>query len=95
MNRTIKKEKSSKLSPTKLPKSFWDKVVKTTADMTNLFPSRPYLLTGNIPNEEWHEKKISYGQLRYFVYKMLTFIKDESALFDLLIYWFPKGWTWL
>ena len=54
MNRTIEERIKCMLSDTKLLKSFWAKVMRTTVDLINLYPSAP--LDGNVPGEFGHEK---------------------------------------
>ena len=81
MNRIIAEKVRCMFSHSKLPKTFWGEVVKTTVDLINLSPSRP--LNGEIPKEVWFRKKASYGHLRVFGCKaFIHILKDERAKLD-------------
>ena len=76
MNRTIEERVRCMLSHAKLPKSFWEEVVKTTVDIINLSPSVP--LDGAIPEESWSKQKVSYNHLKVFCCRAFIHIpKDE------------------
>jgi hypothetical protein len=81
MNRTIKERVRCMLSHAKLPKSFWGEAVMTAVDIINLTPSVP--LEGDIPDEVWSRKKVSYNHLRVFGCRAFVHIpKDERAKLD-------------
>ena len=69
------------LSHSKLPKSFWGEVMRTSIDLINLSPSVP--LKGDVPERAWTEKDVSYDNLRVFGCKAFVHIpKDERSKLD-------------
>ncbi|PKI76595.1 hypothetical protein CRG98_002904 [Punica granatum] len=64
MNRTIVERVRCMLSQAKLSKSFWGEAMRTTIDLINLTPS--VALDGDVPQQVWTGKKVSYKHLRVF-----------------------------
>ena len=64
------------LSHAKLPKSFWGEAVKTVVDVINLSLASP--LDGDILEEIWSGKRVSYNYLKVFGCRAFIHIpKDE------------------
>ena len=69
------------LSHSKLPKSFWGEVMRTSIDLIHLSPLVP--LKGNVPERVWTRKDVSYENLRVFGCKTFVHIlKYERSKLD-------------
>ncbi|PKI37326.1 hypothetical protein CRG98_042283, partial [Punica granatum] len=64
MNCTIVERVRCMLSQAKLSKSFWGEVMRSAIDLINLTPS--VALDGDVPQQVWTGKKVSYKHLRVF-----------------------------
>ncbi|WZZ37770.1 hypothetical protein YC2023_034029 [Brassica napus] len=81
MSRTITERVRCMLSHAKLPKPFWGEAIKTAVDVINLTPSVP--LEGDVPEEVWSGKKVSYNHLKVFGCRAFVHIpRDERAKLD-------------
>ena len=69
------------LSHSKLPKSFWGEVMRTSIDFINLSPPIP--LKGDVLERVWTGKDVSYDHSRVFGFKEFVHIpKDERSKLD-------------
>ena len=69
------------LSHSKLPKSFWGEVMRTSIDLIHLSPLVP--LKGDVPERVWTRKDVSYENLRVFGCKAFVHIpKYERSKLD-------------
>ena len=76
INRMIEEKIRCMLSHAKLSKTFWGEALKTAVDIINLTPSVP--LEGDVPEEVWSGKKVSYNHLKVFWCRAFVYIpKDE------------------
>ena len=81
MNKTIKEMIRCMLSHSKLPKSFWGEVMRTSIDLINLSPPIP--LKGYVLERVWTGKDVSYDHSRVFGFKEFFHIpKDERSKLD-------------
>ncbi|XP_072066891.1 uncharacterized protein [Arachis hypogaea] len=61
MNHTINDRVRCMLSHARLPKSFWGEAMRAAVDLINLSPSVP--LNGDVPENLWRGKDVSYSHL--------------------------------
>ncbi|KAL4323581.1 hypothetical protein GQ457_11G003910 [Hibiscus cannabinus] len=81
MNRTIEERVRSMLSNAQLSKSFWGEAVKTATKIVNHSPSSA--LDGEIPEQVWIGKKVSYEHFKVFGCRAFVHIpKDERSKLD-------------
>ena len=81
MDITIEERIKCMLSHSKLPKSLWGEVMRTSIDLINLSPSVP--LKGDVPKRTWMGKEVSNDHLRVFGCKAFVHIpKDERSKLD-------------
>ncbi|PKI65872.1 hypothetical protein CRG98_013735 [Punica granatum] len=81
MNRTIVERVRCMLSQAKLSKSFWGEAMRSAVDLINLTPS--VTLDGDVPQQVWTGKKISYKHLRVFGCRASVHIpRDERSKLD-------------
>ncbi|PKI48983.1 hypothetical protein CRG98_030570 [Punica granatum] len=81
MNRTIVERVRCMLSQAKLSKSFWVEAMRTAIDLINLTPS--VALDGDVPQQVWTEKEVSYKHLRVFECRASVHIPlDERSKLD-------------
>ncbi|PKI48889.1 hypothetical protein CRG98_030737 [Punica granatum] len=81
MNLTIIERARCMLSQAKLSKSFRGEAMMTTVDLINLTPS--VALDGDVPQQVWTVKKVSYKHLRVFGCRASVHIRrDERSKLD-------------
>ncbi|PKI59578.1 hypothetical protein CRG98_019987 [Punica granatum] len=81
MNRTIVEIVRCMLSQAKLSKSFWGEAMRTTVDLINLTPL--VTLDGDVPQQVWTDKEVSYKHLRVFGWRAFVHIpRDERSKLD-------------
>ncbi|PKI75267.1 hypothetical protein CRG98_004307 [Punica granatum] len=81
MNCIIVERVRCMLSQAKLFKSFWGEAMRTAVDLINLTPS--VALDGDVPQQVWTSKKVSYKHLRVFGCKASIHIpRDERSKLD-------------
>ncbi|KAL4324380.1 hypothetical protein GQ457_11G032480 [Hibiscus cannabinus] len=81
MNKTIEERVRSMLSNAQLSKSFWGEAVKIATKIVNHSPSSA--LDGEIPEQVWIGKKVSYEHFKVFGCRAFVHIpKDERSKLD-------------
>ncbi|KAL4383727.1 hypothetical protein GQ457_15G024680 [Hibiscus cannabinus] len=81
MNKTIEERVRSMLSNAQLSKSFWGEAVKTATKIVNHSPSSA--LDGEIPEQVWRGKNVSYEHFKVFGCRAFVHIpKDERSKLD-------------
>ncbi|CAL5398813.1 unnamed protein product [Camellia sinensis] len=75
MNQTIVEKVRCMLKMAKLPKPFWEEVVRVACYLINRSPSVP--LNFQIPEEVWSGREISYSHLRVFGCKAFAHVSKE------------------
>jgi len=82
MNRTIIERVRCMLNEAKLPKRFWGEALITAIHVINLNPA--VALDGNVPDNVWFGKNVSYDHLRVFGCKAFVHVpKDERSKLDM------------
>lgn len=77
MNRTIIEKIKSVLSHIKLPKRFWDEVLRILVDFINISSCTP--LYWNIVGNTWTRKNVSYKHVRVFNCRIFTYVLDVEC----------------
>ncbi|GAA0169115.1 hypothetical protein LIER_40709 [Lithospermum erythrorhizon] len=81
MNRTIVEKIRCMLSHSNLPRSFWGEALCASIPVINRSPTT--ILEGQVPEEVWSGKKVSYKHLRVFGCRAFAHIpKDERTKLD-------------
>ncbi|GAA0185895.1 transmembrane signal receptor [Lithospermum erythrorhizon] len=81
MNRTIVEKIRCMLSQANLPKFFWGKAMCAAVQIINL--SHTTIFEGEVPDEVWSRKDVSYKHLRTFGCKAFVYVpKDERSKLD-------------